>query len=197
MKFIIVLVVASVLLLGLSSSNKLDGEISDYYCMKTISNEFKKWNNQPDYLHAKEISTGIWVGTICAALDTEWIKEKNVTYVITVGSEQKSSFVSSTDIRYHHFPLDDEVKESEKEFIEITKKAIRVITEATRIGITLLLHCDMRNDRCKIIANTYLNNKALASLYSAKLRPIRLGLPYWMKAILIKRQRSRIPNFAV
>lgn len=126
----------------------------------------KLWPGGTEYRFADEVAPGLWVGSVCAANNEEWLAIHRVTLVVNMADEWNCVH-HLTGIACVHFPLFDVAwRDASIAEIRLNAAADRIET-ALRAGHNVLVHCNMGVSRSVATAILYLQTYENASYDSA------------------------------
>jgi hypothetical protein len=104
--------------------------------------------------NAHEIVPGIWLGNRNAALDANWLKQKNITVVFNATKDIPFSPVIKKQYR---IPVDDNLQPEEIRNMSLwSQEAVYKVIEEKHKGNIILVHCAAGMQRSAAIVGMYL-----------------------------------------
>lgn len=113
------------------------------------------------YFNAHYVYQNIYLGSVKAANDREWLKKNNITHVLGLIDYQEKF----KDVKYLTYGnIDDSVKQ---DLIKYFKQTFKFIDESYESGGNVLVHCHAGISRSSTIVIAYLMYKYNKSLVNA------------------------------
>ena len=90
-----------------------------------------------------------------ADIDNKWIFSEDVSMVINVSQhfdQDIATAIRAKGIKYHHLPLDEEVRDIGWENIQ---QAVELISRYEQIGKKIIIHCDFGQHRSRLVVEAF------------------------------------------
>lgn len=144
--------------------------VSESEC-QTIRRRAEKWKPRKDsaYNDADFITSGVYLGNVCAAHNKSWLDEEGITSVIGVSSEwdefpYSTEYYNGRVVSFFHFPLEDSITENRERTKIVFKQVSSVIhdllgsSKRLRREEKILVHCNMGISRSSSAVLWYLQH---------------------------------------
>lgn len=90
-----------------------------------------------------------------AEIDNKWIFSEDVSMVINVSQhfdQDIAAAIRAKGIKYHHLPLDEEVRDIGWANIQ---QAVKLISQYVQIGKKIIIHCDFGQHRSRLVVEAF------------------------------------------
>jgi predicted protein tyrosine phosphatase len=136
---------------------------------------WKPIQNDP-YNDADLIIDRLYLGNVCAAHNTTWLKEHNIGLIISVASEWQEA---CSDVKLLSYNLDDRNSENETKVREIFEEVVFIIVEylSNPDNSNILVHCNMGISRSSSVVLAFLQRKYPGRSYKQLLRLVKARRP--------------------
>jgi predicted protein tyrosine phosphatase len=123
---------------------------------------------------ASPIEPGLWLGNVCAATDSAFLTQYNITRIVNMAVEW-NSLCEAKEARWQRrcFALDDVTDSDAEATGRLLVEAAAAVAELRAQGHTVLVHCNMGVSRSSAVVLRHLMDREPTLMYSEALGRLR------------------------